>query len=164
MNTNLLRTGAEFKIDGKPYEFTGIQFREDEFNLVFRSLFMSDDEELHLSVNQLRYLLENNEAIVVEQNRQTIEVPCPDGFTICAVTNDDNADYPGIFVSTKNKWETNLCCVEYRVDPDFHGIHYVYLYEDPTDDEYSRRISITVNEMEFKKILDEITSDDEFED
>ena len=148
MNTSLLRSGAEFRIKGMPYAFTGIQFQNDEFILVFRSRWEPQNEVIQLSINQLRDLLTSKEAAVEDPNRQTIEVPCRDGFTICAVTNGDQAAYPGIFVSTRNKWETNLCCVEYRVDPDIHGVHNIYLYEDPTDDEYSRRISITVDETE----------------
>ena len=151
MDTNLLRTGAELKIKGWPYAFTGIQFQNDKLFLVFRSRWEPQNKVIQLSINQLRDLLTSSEAVVVDPYRQAIEVPCRDGFTLCATTNGDWENYPGIFISTKNKWDTDLCGVEYRMDTKKTGIHNVFLYEDTSSDEYTRKISITVDETEYEE-------------
>lgn len=137
--TNAIRSGARIQIGNQMYEFLGMVFQHGEARFLFQErgkgpqTFSADWLSIHYP-----------EIIIKEPSRQAIELPCPDGFTLCATTGGDCEDYPEIYTYARSKdgVETDLCAAGYLKNSKPSGRHAVFLYENPETDEYTRRVEV----------------------
>lgn len=141
--SKILHSGAKFRIDKAKmvYEFLGITVYKGKLMLVLRDQYGNISK---VSSHWLEGFLP--EITMTEPERQSIEIPCEDGYDLCATNGVDWKYYPGIYIfSRKDGTEIDLCAAEYQHDEPSPGLHHVYLYENPYTDEYTRKIEISTN-------------------